>query len=157
MKSKKLDKRIIYGIGGVVLLVLVVLLLTSHKTMKCTSTSKQKDYTLETQYTVKAVGNKVKKVNIKETITSKDDKILEKYENQLKEQYEYNKKTYGGYSFKVTNKNGKVKSNVDINYKRFDMKKFIENNEAMKTYSKNNKFTLDGAKKLYESTGATCK
>ena len=157
MKFKKIDKRIIYGIVIVILFIIVILLLLSHKTMKCTSTTKQKNYTLETQYIVKAIGNKVKKVKINETITSKDEELLKKYEEQLKEQYEYNKKTYGGYKFKVTNKNGKVKSNVEINYNKIDMEKFITDNEAMKTYSKNNKFTLDGAKKLYASTGAVCK
>lgn len=151
------NKKVLYGIGGVLLLLLIVLLIATHKTMKCSSVSKQKQYTLETEYVVKAVANKVKTVTIKETITSKDKDILKKYENQLKTEYEYNKKTYGGYTFTVTNKDGKVVSNVKIDYKDFDMKKFVKNNVAMEKYTKNNKFTLSGAKKLYESTGAKCK
>ena len=37
------------------------------------------------------------------------------------------------------------------------MKQFIDNNAAMKEYTENNKLTLDGAKKMYEATGAVCK
>ena len=37
------------------------------------------------------------------------------------------------------------------------MKKFIKANPAIKKYTEKNKLTVDGAKKLYESTGATCK
>ena len=38
------------------------------------------------------------------------------------------------------------------------MKKFIEDNSAMKSYvNKNNALTLEGAKVMYESLGASCK
>ena len=39
-----------------------------------------------------------------------------------------------------------------------NLKKFVEDNASMKSYvNKDNKITLSGAKKLYESLGATCK
>lgn len=139
-------------------LVLAVILLTGcDKKMTCTSTSKQSSYTIESKYEITANGENVKQVKVTETITSKEKKKLEDFEKQFKNQYEYNKKTYGGYTYKVTNSNGKVVSTVTIDYNKFDIKKFIKDNAAMKSYTKNDKFTLSGAKKLYESTGATCK
>ena len=39
-----------------------------------------------------------------------------------------------------------------------DLDKFIEDNEAMKSFvNKDNKLTVDGVKAMYESIGATCK
>ena len=37
------------------------------------------------------------------------------------------------------------------------MNKFIKNNEAMKQYTKDGKFTIECAKKMYEASGAICK
>lgn len=142
-----------------VLVLSLVLLTGCSKKMTCTSTSDQSKsgYKLESKYEITTNNNNVTKVEIEETITSSDKKKLEKFEKQLDEQYSYNKKKYGGYTYKVTNSNGKVTSKVTIDYKKFDMKQFIKDNAAMKTYTKDDKLTLDGAKKLYESTGATCK
>ena len=160
-KKLLMNNKVLFGIAGaaIVLLLLLLILQNINKTVTCSSTSDQSKngYILSTEYVIKSKNKIVKSVNIKETITSKDEKLLSNFEKQFKEQYEYNKKAYGGYKFKVTNKNGKVTTNVEIDYSKFDMEKFTTNNVAMKQYTKNNKLTLEGAKKLYESTGATCK
>lgn len=158
MKNKKLLLSII--VGSIVIITAVVLfLLLSKKKITCTMTSDQKrnGYIIQYSYVIESKYGYVQSININEVITSKDSKILDKFENQFNKQYSYNKNTYHGYQYTVTNSDGKVESNITINYKEFDMKKFIKNNEAMKSYTKNNKLTLDGARKMYESTGATCK
>ena len=160
MKNIMKNKKLLIGIVVVVLIILVILLFVvfGRKTV-CTSSSDQSKngYTLDTEYVIKSKGDNVKTVKVTETITSKDKKTLDKFYKQLKDQYEYNKKNYGGYTYKVTNSNGKVVSKVTIDYNKMDLKKFTRNNAAMSKYTKNDKFTLEGAKKLYESTGAKCK
>ena len=155
------NKNLLIGIcGGVVIILFVVIvILFSSKTTVCTSKSDQSKngYILETKYIIKSKGKNVVSINTQETITSKDKKKLDKFEKDFKEQYSYNSKNYGGYKYTVTNKNGKVTTNVTVNYNKFDMKKFIRNNEAMKKYTEKEKLTLEGAKKLYTSTGAKCK
>lgn len=55
-------------------------------------------------------------------------------------------------------KGNKVISDVTVNYKKYDMKKFVRDNVAMKSYvNKNTEYTLAGAKQYYESIGSTCK
>lgn len=156
---KKYTKYIICGVVVLVVIILLVVIFGGRKSITCTMKSDQSKngYVLETKYVIKANKNIVKKVAINETITSKDSKLLDRFEKSFKEQYEYNQKNYNGYTYKVTNKNGKVLTDVVIDYSEFDMEKFIKNNSAMKEYTDDNKLTLDGAKKLYESTGATCK
>lgn len=155
------DKKIIISgvAAGVIILGALLFVLNGSKKMTCSLVSDQSKngYRLESKYEIIAKGNFVREVKIKETITSKDSSMLEKFEKQLKDQYEYNKKTYKGYTYTVTKKDNSVITDVVVNYKDFDMIKFIKNNEAMKQYTKNNNFTLKGAKQLYESTGATCK
>lgn len=127
------------------------------KTMKCESTSKQEKYTINSSYTVHSGGGIVKKVESVETVESKDEEFLKTVEDNFNKQYKYNSETYGGYDYKVTNKDGKVVSTVTINYKKMDLEKFIKDNQAMKSYANDkNKITLDGLKKMYESMGAKC-
>lgn len=158
MKNKKLLLSIIVG-SIVIITAVVIFLLLSKKKITCTMISDQKrnGYIIQSSYVIESKYGYVQNINIKEVITSKDSKILDKFENQFNKQYSYNKKTYHGYQYTVINDKDKVESKVTINYKKFDMKKFIKNNEAMKSYIKNNKLTLEGARKMYESTGATCK
>ena len=158
MNNKKLLLGIVIGI--IVLIIVVILfILLSRKTLTCTFKSDQSSngYSISANYVVKAKYGIVQRVKINEVITSKDSKVLNKFEKQFNKQYSYNKKTYGGYKYKITNNNDKVTSNVTIDYNKLDMKQFIDNNAAMKEYTENNKLTLDGAKKMYEATGAVCK
>ena len=156
MEMKRL---IITGvIVGLVLLVVIINVFNTS-TMVCKSISDQSKsgYTIETRYIIESRGKIVKKIKITEIIKSKDEKKLKDFEKQFEKQYSYNKKTYGGYDYKVTNKNGKVTTNIKIDYRHFDMKKFAKDNGAMKEFIVDDKLTLSGAKKLYESTGARCK
>ena len=155
------DKKIIIGgaLAGVLILIILLVLFGGSKKTVCTLVSNQtkNGYKLETKYEISSKGNIVSTVKIAEKITSKDTKKLENFEKQLNDQYKFNQSTYKGYKYKVVKSGNTVTTDVTINYKDFDMEKFIKNNEAMKQYTKDNKLTLEGAKKLYESTGAKCK
>ena len=75
----------------------------------------------------------------------------------LNEQYQSSNETYGGYEYKVEKKDNSVESNVTLDYSKLNLKKYIEDNPAMKQFlNKNYKITLDGMISLYESSGATC-
>lgn len=146
---------------GVINLVVLCLILTGCKGKKivttCTSSSKQTNYEMSTKYIINSRENIVENVIVNQTITSKDENLLKEFEKQLKEQYKSNKSLYGGYTSDVKINGKKVVSKVTINYEELNMKKFVKDNGAMKDYvNKENKFTLEGAKKLYKSTGAKC-
>lgn len=154
------NKSLLFIISGVIIVAGIVLfVMFSPKKLTCTSKSDQSKngYVLESKYVIYPAGKNVSKVEVTQTITSKDEEVLKNFETQFKEDYEYFKKNYGGYEYKISNNNDKLSSKITINYKKLDMKKFIENNSAMKQYTKNNKLTMDGAKKMYEASGATCK
>lgn len=146
---------------GVISVVVLCLILTGCKGKKivttCTSSSKQTNYEISTKYIINSRENIVENVIVNQTITSKDENLLKEFEKQLKEQYKSNKSLYGGYTSDVKINGKKVVSKVTINYEELNMKKFVKDNGAMKDYvNKENKFTLEGAKKLYKSTGAKC-
>lgn len=146
-------------IGGLVIILVLAVDVLSTSTMVCKGSFDQSKngYTLNTKYVIKARGKIVKKIKITETIQSNDKKLLNDFKEQFEREYSYNKKNYGGYDYQIINKNDKVVANLRINYRHFDMKKFVKNNGAMKDFTVKNKLTLSGAKKLYESTGAICK
>ena len=130
----------------VVVLSLCILLTGCGKVLKCSSSSEQKNYNISTDY------------KIKQVIESKDKKVLQNFKKQLEDQYKSNNTVYGGYSYKVKINGKKLTANITIDYKKFDLDKFVKANGAMKEYvNKDNKLTVDGAKKMYKSTGATCK
>ena len=142
-----------------ILLLICILLLCGcgTKTMKCTSKNEQQKYTLTSEYTINYKGSVVKSVNTVETFESSDTELLSKTENSFNKTFEKNNELYGGYDYKVTNSNGKVVSTVTVDYNKMDLEKFIKDNEAMKAYvNDKNQVTLEGIKKLYESTGAKC-
>ena len=115
-------------------------------------------YKLETEYKVYSKKDIVTKVETKTTITSKKEKILKKFEKELNEQYETNNNNYGGYEYKANLKDNSLTANVSIDYTKYDMKKFASDNVAIKEYlNKDKQFTLEGAKKYYNTIGATCK
>lgn len=146
------------GISLVVVLSLCILLTGCGKVMKCSSSSEQKNYNISTDYKIESSGKIVTKVTIKQVIESKDKKVLENFKKQLEDQYKSNNTVYGGYDYKVKISGKKLTADVTINYKKFDLDKFVKTNGAMKEYvNKDNKLTVDGAKKMYKSTGATCK
>lgn len=127
---------------------------------KCTLDSDQtaSGYTLKSEYIIYSKGDIVTSVKTKEVVTSDNITILNYFENTLNTQYEAANKSYGGYTFDVKKEEKKVTSNVTIDYTKMDLNKYVKDNASMKTYmNKDSKITLSGAKKLYESFGATCK
>lgn len=149
------------GIAGVLVVVIVlfiIIFLCGSSELVCKSTSKQSNYEMETEYTISYSSDIVNKVLIKQTVKSSDKNILKQFKEQLKNQYSFNKKIYGGYDYSVKDGNNKIDLEVTINYDEINMKKYINNNQSMKKYiNKDNKLTINKAKALYKTTGATCK
>lgn len=144
------------------LLLLLVLLSgcsTGNKVTKCISTSDQNasGYKIKSEYNIYYKNDLVNKVETIETVDSKNNTILAYFEKQLKNQYKSYNENYGGYSYEVTNKDGKVVSKVTVDYSKMNLNKFIKDNPGMKSYTnKNNKITLKGIKSMYQSIGAKC-
>lgn len=146
------------NIGLVVALCVLLTGCFGGKTTKCKSSSEQKDYTISTEYNIKSSSKIVTKVSIKYVVESKDKKVLNNFKKQFEEQAKSNNSSYGGYACKASIKGKTLTANITIDYKKFDLKKFTKDNGAMKDYvNKDYKLTLDGATKMYKSTGATCK
>ena len=161
MKKIINNKKLLIAIISFILIIvfIIIILLVSDRKITCIMETDQSKngFIFNSEYVIKYKKNIVNKVKITETITSSDNTILEKYNKQLEKQYSDMNKLYNGYNNKITISKGSVISKTTINYKEFDMKEFIKDNEAMKQYTKDNKLTVEGAKKLYESSGATCK
>ena len=140
----------------------VVLLLTGcgTKVVKCTKNNDQgaSGYTINSTYEIVSSGDKVSKVEIEEVITSKNNTTLAYFEDRLKTQYENQNKKYKGYTVKTKTEKGKTIVNVTIDYSKFDVEKFANDNDIIKSdIKKSKKMTSDIAKKYYESLGTTCK
>lgn len=126
---------------------------------KCTLTSDQSasGYKLNSTYKIHAKGNTVNSVVTEEVVTSSNEEILTYFEKQLNTTYKTANETYGGYTIDIKKDSDKLTSKVTIDYTKLDMVKFVKDNSGMKAYvNSNNKLTLDGATKIYESLGATC-
>lgn len=65
--------------------------------------------------------------------------------------------TYGGYTYNIENKDGKVVAKVTIDYNKMDLDQYVKDQPSLKTFVKDGKMQLDGVKTLYETMGATCK
>ena len=148
--------------GGIILLFLLLiiyLVFIRNRKMVCTSESDQSSngYKITTTYEVIYKAGTVKKTTITEKVTSKEKEVIDRFEKDWKDQYEYNKNTYGGYEYKLTTKKDSISSNIIIDYDKFNLKKFSRLNAAMKEYMKDDKLTIDGAQKMYEASGAKCK
>ena len=143
---------------GIVLIIVLFLIFTNTtKVTTCKLNNKQSNYDITSTYSIKSRGDVVKSVEVNQTITSKEKDILKSFEEQYKNQYSLNKKLYGGYNYEVKINNNKLVTKVTIDYDDFKLDKFVKDNKAMKKYiNKDNEFTLEGAKKLYNSTGAKC-
>ena len=127
-------------------------------TINCTLSSKDvvNGYELESEYKINYTGDYVETVDTIETVTSEDQSVLDYFEKTIKDTYDATSKAYGGYTYDVTNENGKVVSNVTIDYNKMNLEQFIADQPTMKSYVENDKFLVEGIKALYESMGATC-
>lgn len=126
----------------------------------CTLNSDQSasGYTLSSTYKIYSTNNAVTKVETTEIVTSDNETIRDYFVSALENSYKTAEETYGGYTYKVIDEYDKVTSTVTIDYTKMDLNKFIKDNSSMKSYvNKDNKITLEGAKNIYETLGATCK
>ena len=111
-----------------------------------------------TKYTIYSKDGLVTKVLSKQTVKSNDKKRLEEVKENINNNYKTLNDKYSGYSYKSIIIKNTLISTIIIDYKKVDMKKFTNDNGAMKEYVNDNKqFTLTGAKKYYKSIGANCK
>lgn len=114
-------------------------------------------YSIESEYTINYKGVFVESVNAVETITSESQDIIDSVETTVKDTYSKTNEAYGGYDYEVTRYDGKLISNVTIDYNVMDLEKYSNDQPVLKSFMKDGKMTVNGAKKIYEATGATCK
>ena len=129
-------------------------------TKKCTLVSDQSisGYVIKTSYEIYSTDGIVDKIEQIEMVESKDKSILNYFKDQYKNQYKSANDKYGGYTSLVIMLKRRVVGTVTIDYDKFDMKKFANDNPGMEGYiNKDNRLTLDGSLKMYTSIGATCK
>ncbi|MCI8446126.1 MAG: YehR family protein [Bacilli bacterium] len=130
----------------------------SEKTITCTLSQNTIEYNLQATYKIYAKGSVVEKVETVETVTSSDEEVLETLQKTVEEQYKNFNQLYGGYTYDVVNDGSKVESKVTIDYSTLDMSKMASDNTALKPFvNSKNRLTLNGAKAIYEATGAICK
>lgn len=128
------------------------------KTCTMTSNNVAQNYKMENEYKIYGKGKVVEKVVTTETVNSSDQETLDYLEEFVTSTYEANNKAYGGYSHKITNKDGKLISETTIDYNKMDVEKFVKDNSVMSSYvNSKNQLLIDGLIKIYEATGATCK
>lgn len=128
------------------------------KTCALTSNNVAQNYKMENEYKIYGKGKVVTKVVTTETITSSNQEILDYLEETVKETYDTNNAAYGGYTNKMTNKDGKLVSETTVDYNKMDVEKFVEDNSVMKSFvNSKNELLIDGIVELYEAMGAACK
>lgn len=130
------------------------------KVTTCTLDNDQSKSEYKILSTYKIYSNKdiVSKIETEETLTSKNTTIIAYFEEIYNKRYKAETGKYKGISYNVKKDNDKLITTVTTDYNKLNMTDYIKENSAMKSYvNKDNKFTLDGAKKMYESLGAKCK
>ena len=110
------------------------------------------NYTLGSKYVVFADDkDKVTKVISTEIISSNDKSKLDEFENYLNQNHDAASK-YNGYTYTINREGNKVTSSVTIDYKEFDLSKFLSDTES----DDKDELTLDSIEKKYVSLGAKC-
>ena len=113
-------------------------------------------YETTAEYTIYYTGDYVDKVDTVETIISDSTEILDTMEAYINTTYDSMNDAYGGYTYEVKKEDGKVISNVEIDYTEMDLDQYVTDQPLMANYVKDGKFLLDGIVEIYEDTGATC-
>ena len=113
-------------------------------------------YETTAEYTIYYTGDYVDKVDTVETIISDSTEILDTMEAYINTTYDSMNNAYGGYTYEVKKEDGKVISNVEIDYTEMDLDSYVTDQPLMANYVKDGKFLLDGIVEIYEATGATC-
>ena len=149
---------------SLMLVIMIMLVCGCNKNEKemvkrCTLTSNNivEGYKLESEYTINIKGDVVTSVTTVETVTSSNEEVLDSFESSLRDTYKTIGNMYGGYKNDIVNSNGKLVSTTTIDYSKMNLKKYVEDNSAMKVYvNSDNELLADGIIVLYESLGATC-
>jgi uncharacterized lipoprotein YehR (DUF1307 family) len=152
-------KKLIYVVLFLALIVLLKGCKEKEVITKCSLTDNQVNsgYKTKNEYEIYSKDEIVNKVTIKQVITSNNEELLNKFKKDLEESYKNNNSRYKGYSVKIDLKKNKLIAESTINYDKMDLNKFIKDNKAMKEFiNKDNKLTLQGAKKMYLNIGAKC-
>ena len=63
---------------------------------------------------------------------------------------------YGGYTYEVTREDGKVVSNVTIDYDKMNLEQYATDQPSLAQYIEDGKFLVDGIIEIYKTAGATC-
>ena len=139
-------------------LLFIMIILTGcinkEKVLKCNSNS-IKD--TKTNYTIYYDGKIVNKVITTQKIKSSDENYLLKKEKEIKKLNEKNNKLYGGYKYSINKEKELLVIKTTINYKKMNLKKFVNDTPAMKAYvNKSNQLTINGLKNMYKLGGITC-
>lgn len=114
-------------------------------------------YKILSTYKIYSKKDVVKKVEMEETLTSKNTTILAYFEKIYNARYKTENSKYKGITYNVKKEDGKLITRVTTDYNKLNMTDYIKANSAMNSYvNKDKKFTLEGAKTMYESIGAKC-
>lgn len=142
-------------IGAVALVAIIFLIVNRTQTVTCTIHNDQSasNYKIDTTYLIKARRGSVYNIKIDEVVVSKNTTILSFFEKKLSEKYDKDM-----YKVNTNSANEKVTISSSINLNKGNVEKFVSENEAIKEkVKKSNALSLENAKALYESLGATCK
>ena len=145
----------------ILLVILIVLGLVVFKeksiTCKIDKNTSKNDYKNEAVYTIYSKNDKVKRVKISESLTSKNTTIVKYLNSKIKASYEEENKKYNGYDIKINEDKNKVEYEITVDYSKMNLKEFVNSNINLKKYYKNNSISEKGIKEYYESLGAECK
>lgn len=127
-------------------------------TLVCTLSSNDviNGYKLDSNYKINYFGKTVKSVETIETVVSDSSETIDYFETTLNNTYKKMNDSYGGYVYNVTKEDGKVVSNVTIDYSKVNIEQLVDDQPLLKSYVDDNKLLLEGLKSMYESMGATC-
>lgn len=114
-------------------------------------------YNIESEYKINYKGDFVESVDTVETVTSESQDIIDLFETTIQDTYSKTNEAYGGYDYEITKQEGKLISDVSIDYNVMDLEKYSNDQPVLKSYMKDGKMTVDGSKSIYEAMGATCK
>ena len=161
----KVDKQFRKKLEIIIVVLMIITTVTllvyfgNKKTLyKCTRIIDQSasSYKIKTYFDIYAYKNDTNYIEIKEVVYSEEKNILDYYKEELIKMYEDQNKKYGGYTIKSEIENESMTVYAKIDMSKIKLDEFAKDNNVS-DYIKNNKLTLDGAKKIYKDIGATCK
>lgn len=153
-------KKYILIFSSVICLIFIIVLSVYYNKyrnniMICTYSTEADVYSMKTKYVVKYKNKVVNNVSTEEIFIKNDPTTLNEYKSTLENMYmPYNNLKY--YDYSITIKDNQVISKTNINYKKLDMKKFIEIDSNNKSILTNNKVSIKKLKKIYKNNGARC-